>query len=74
MKAVAKKKPVVVVPSLVGRIEALENEVEAELDRLAEETRHANIPAGVIRQMWMARGGGNVLHAYLAAVKELGLT
>ena len=59
--------------SLAERIEALEAEADAELDRLANETRHANIPAGVIKQMWMARGGGNTFYAYLAAAKELGL-
>lgn len=37
------------------------------------ETRHANIPAGVIRQMWSAKAGGNIFHAYLVAAKELGL-
>ena len=71
MKTATAKKQVE--PSLAERIEALEAECDAALDRLAEETRHANIPAGVIRQMWMARSGGNVLHAYLAAAKELGL-
>ena len=71
MKSVAKRKDIV--PSLSERIRALEEEASDEIDRLAETTRHANIPAGVIRQMWMARGGGNVLHAYLAAARELGL-
>ena len=71
MKAATKQK--IADPSLAERIEALEAECDAELDRLAEETRHANIPAGVIKQMWMAKGGGNVLHAYLAAARELGL-
>jgi len=71
MKSVAKRKDIV--PSLAERIRALEEEASDEIDRLAETTRHANIPAAVIRQMWMARGGGNVLHAYLAAARELGL-
>jgi len=71
LKAATKQK--IADPSLAERIEALEAECDAELDRLAEETRHANIPAGVIKQMWMAKGGGNVLHAYLAAARELGL-
>ena len=71
MKAATKRKDIV--PSLAERIRALEEEAGDEIDRLAEATRHANIPAGVIRQMWMAKGGGNVLHAYLAAAKELGL-
>ena len=59
--------------TLEARIKALENEVDAELDRLAEEVRpkseHAAIPAGTIRRMWEARATGvNLFHAYLVAV------
>jgi len=68
-----KKNAAPVTPSLAERIDALEAECDAELNRLAEETRHANIPAGVIRQMWMAKGAGNVFHAYRCAARELGL-
>jgi hypothetical protein len=59
--------------TLAERITALEEEVNAELDRLAEERRPANVPAGVIRLMWLGKGGGNSFYAYLAAAKELGL-
>jgi len=71
MKTAAAKKQVE--PSLVGRITALEAECDAELDRLAEAHRPPSVPAGWMRTNWLARGGGNVLHAYLAAAKELGL-
>ena len=59
--------------SLAERIEALEAEADVELDRLAEAHRPPSVPAGWMRTNWLARGGGNVLHAYLAAAKELGL-
>ena len=70
MRHTAKKK-VDIVPSLAERITALEEEVDQELDRLAEEVRpkdeHAAIPAGTIRRMWEARAAGNLFHAYLVA-------
>lgn len=60
-------------PSLAERVEALEKEIDAELNRMAEEVRpkseHAAIPAGTIRRMWEARATGvNLFHAYLVAV------
>jgi hypothetical protein len=62
--------------SLIERLEELREEIDAELDRLAEERRPKGIgavPAGALRQIWLAKGGGNVwdAYAYLAA-KELG--
>jgi hypothetical protein len=30
------------------------------------------IPAPVLRRMWEAKAGGNLVHAYLVAVKEVG--
>ena len=58
-------------PSLAERVEALEKEIDAELDRMAEEVRpkdeHAAVPAGTIRRMWEARAAGNLFHAYLVA-------
>jgi len=57
--------------SLVERIEAMEREIDAELNRMAEEVRpkseHAAVPAGTIRRMWEARAAGNLFHAYLVA-------
>jgi len=56
---------------LEERIEALEKEIDAELDRMAEEVRPKDergaIPAGTIRRMWLARAAGNLFHAYLVA-------
>ncbi|PWT79340.1 MAG: hypothetical protein C5B58_13665 [Acidobacteria bacterium] len=70
--SLAKKAPPI--PSLAQRIEALKEEVEEALSALAEEHRPKRedgaVPAGVIRQLWMARAGGNVFEAYLIAVKE----
>jgi len=57
--------------ALEDRIVEMEEEVDAELDRMAEEVRpkdeHAAIPAGTIRRMWEARAGGNLFHALLIA-------
>jgi hypothetical protein len=58
--------------SLAERVEKLKAEIDAELDRLAEERRpkgEGAVPAGVIRQLWEARGG-NVWDAFLIAAKE----
>ena len=71
MKSAAKQK--VPVPTLASRIRELEEEADAELDRLAEKHRPPNVPAGWMRVNWMARGAGSVFAAYLAAAKELGL-
>jgi hypothetical protein len=68
MTAAANRKPSI--PTLAERIEALREEVNAELDRLAEERRPPSIPGPWMRQNWMAKGGGNVFEAYLAAIKE----
>ena len=58
--------------TLADRIKAIEVETDAELDRLAEELRPSNVPGPSMRQMWLARTGGNVLKAYLL-VTEKGL-
>jgi hypothetical protein len=69
MTATAKRKSDPI-PTLAERVEALKEEVEAELDRLAELHRPPSIPGPWIRQNWMGKGGGNVFEAYLAAVRE----
>jgi hypothetical protein len=74
------------IPTLAERIAALREEVEAELDRLAELHRPKGewkdtaivgvkdlvgaVPAEDIRLGWMAKGGGHVFEAYLSAIKE----
>jgi hypothetical protein len=63
MRSAVKKIPHI--PTLAERIKALREEVEKELDRLAEEKRPASVPGP-----WMARGGGNLFEAYLIAVKD----
>jgi len=60
------------IPTLAERIEALEEEVDDALDRLAEQRRPSNVPAGVMRRMWEAKAAGNIFYAYLIAVKEQG--
>ena len=60
------------IPTLAERIEALEDEVDDALDRLSEQTRPSNVPAGVMRRMWEAKAAGNIFYAYLIAVKETG--
>jgi len=67
MKSAKKAAPI---PTLAERIEALKEEVEEALTALSEERRPASVPGPWIRQNWMARGGGNVFEAYLAAIKE----
>lgn len=52
-------------PTLAKRIEADKAEAEAELDKLAEELRPSNVPGPSLKQMWMAKAGGNVFEAYL---------
>jgi hypothetical protein len=69
MKNAAKKAPPA--PSLAERIIALKEEVEAELDRLAEARRPPSVPGPWMKQNWMGKGGGNAFEAYLAAVREL---
>jgi len=58
-------------PSLAERVEALEKEIDAELDRMAEEQRPKGegcaLPADSMRRMWLARAGGNLFHALLVA-------
>ena len=68
----AAKKPLSV-PTLSERINALEEEVDAALDHLAETHRPHNVPAPVLRRMWEAKAAGNIFYSYLIAVKELGL-
>jgi hypothetical protein len=68
MTEAAKQKPSI--STLAERIEALREEVSAVLDRLAEERRPPSIPGPWMRQNWMAKGGGNVFEAYLAATKD----
>jgi hypothetical protein len=60
-------------PTLAERVKALEEEVDAELDRLAEAHRPENVPAPALRLMWTAKAMGNIFVAYQVAVKELGL-
>jgi hypothetical protein len=50
-------------------VEALKEEVDAELDRLADLHRPSNVPAPWLRLNWMAKAGGNMFEAYLMAVK-----
>lgn len=57
-------------PSLADRIKAVKDEADAELDRLAEEMRPSNIPGPSMRQMWMAKAGGNVLETYLMLMEK----
>jgi len=49
--------------SLAERIEAIKEEAERGLDRLAEERRPESVPAPWIRQNWMAKAGGNEFEA-----------
>jgi len=65
-KKVAKKKQ----QSLAERIEKLRAECDAFLDSEAEKVRHSSIPAPTIRQLWMAKAGGNLFEATLLASKE----
>jgi hypothetical protein len=65
-KKSAKQRP------LAERVQALKTEVEAGIDRLAEERRPKGpngLPAGSLRLMWMGKGG-NLFDAYLLAAKE----
>jgi len=57
-------------PTLADRIKAIEDETDAELDRLAEELRPSNVPEPSIRQIWFAKTGGNVLKAYLLVMEK----
>jgi len=61
--------------SLAARVKALRDECDAELDRLAEELRPKSergaLPAQSMRAMWLARGGGHIFDAYLAAIGQL---
>lgn len=66
MKAVQKRK----IPTLAERIAALKEESDEALDKLAEEMRPPNVPGPALRQMWMAKAGGNVFDAYLIASRE----
>jgi len=72
MKTAAKKASPI--PSLAERVEALKEEVEEALNALAEERRPKGegraVPAGAMRQLWMAKAGGNMFEAYLIAVKQ----
>ena len=56
--------------TLADRIKAVQEEAEAELDRLSEAMRPSNIPAPSLRQMWLARAGGDVLEAYLEVMEK----
>src|SRR5262249_22756724 len=60
--------------SLVDEINRIKDKVDRELDRLAEERRPKGegsaVPRDTVRQLWMAKGGGNAIEAYLAVVKE----
>jgi len=61
-------------PTLIERTEALKEEVSDELDRICEQRRCREegraVPAATLRAHYMAKGGGSVFEAYLAAVKE----
>ena len=56
--------------TLAERIKAVQEEAESELDRLSEEMRPTNIPGPSLRQMWLARAGGDVLEAYLSVMEK----
>jgi hypothetical protein len=60
--------------TLEERIIAMEEEIDAALDRLAEARRNKEegsaVPGGAIRRMWEAKAAGNLFHAYLVAMKE----
>ena len=56
--------------TLADRIKAIEVETDAELDRLAEELRPSNGPGPSLRQMWLAKTGGNTLKAYLMVIEK----
>jgi len=68
MKSAARK---LSIPTLVERIEALEEEVEAALDALAEQRRPEGIPVGWIRHDLDNRAfGKNPFRAYVLAMKK----
>jgi hypothetical protein len=50
-------------------IETLRELVDQRLDEMAQ-TRPPAIPPGVIRLMWVNKGGGDLFAGYAAAVKE----
>jgi len=55
---------------LAERLEAIREEADKELDRLAEERRPESVPAGWMRLNWLARANGNIYEACLAAIRE----
>jgi len=63
------RSPVPGIPTFAERIEALREDVEDEVNRRAEEKRPPSVPAGWMRQHWMARTG-NIFDAYLESLKE----
>lgn len=68
MKSAAKKK--VSIPTLKERCEGLLEELDAEIDRLAEEKRTPGVPAPVMRRLWEARAlGVCLIHTYFEAIK-----
>jgi len=69
--AVAKRK--LAIPTLVERVDAIGQEVDDELDRLAEVHRPSNVPGPSLRRMWLAKAAGNKFEALKVALKELGL-
>jgi hypothetical protein len=66
MPAAAKRK----IPTLAERIQALKEEIDGELDRLAEQNRPANIPAPWLKQNWLGKANGNAFEALLIAARE----
>jgi len=57
--------------TLVEEAEALDDHADILLDQLAEKYRHSNIPAGALRQLWMARAGGQNWLALRVALKQI---
>jgi hypothetical protein len=74
MRSSSTAKKAAPIPTLAERIEAFKEEVEEALSALAEEHRPKRedgaVPAGTMRQLWMARAGGNVFEGYLVAKRE----
>jgi hypothetical protein len=59
--------------TLAQRIHDIEKEAEAGLTRLSEKYRPPGVPGPTLRQMWVAKAGGNIFHAYQWACLEHGL-
>ena len=60
-------------PTLAQRIHDIEKEAETGLTRLSEKYRPPGVPGPTLRQMWVAKAGGNIFHAYQWACLENGI-